>query len=201
MPSSSSVRCALLSSRMRIVAPSPRWVGRVVTRRSMRRLLDRDADPAVLRHPLLGDVELAHDLQPRDHRADHPLRHVRRLLQHAVDAEADPQLALFGLEVDVGGPLPHRLGEDAVDELDHRRVLGAGLHVADRGRASRPRPPAVLLDDRLGGGALQGAEPASSASTSASAATAMRQSSPVAIWMSSTASTLAGSAAATSSVC
>ena len=60
-------------------------------------------------------------------RADHPLRHVGRLLQHAVDAEADPQLPLFGLEVDVGGPLPHRLAEDAVDELDHRRVLGAGL--------------------------------------------------------------------------
>ena len=133
MPRSSSVRWALLSSRMRIVAPSPRWVGRVVTRRSIAALLDGDADAAVLGNPLLGDVELAHDLQPRDHRADHPLRHVRGFLQHAVDAEADPQLALFGLEVDVGGALPHRLGEDAVDELDHRRVLGAGLHVADRG--------------------------------------------------------------------
>ena len=37
MPRSSSERWALLSSRMRIVAPSPRWVGSVVTRRSMRR--------------------------------------------------------------------------------------------------------------------------------------------------------------------
>ena len=57
------------------------------------------------------------------------LRHVRGLAQHAVDPEADPHLALVGLEVDVGGPLPHRLAEDAVDELDHRRVLGADLHV------------------------------------------------------------------------
>ncbi len=37
MPRSSSERWALPSSRMRIVAPSPREVGRVVTRRSMRR--------------------------------------------------------------------------------------------------------------------------------------------------------------------
>ena len=96
-------------------------------------VLDRDADAAVLGDPLLGDVELAHDLQARDHRADHPLRDVRGLLQHAVDPEADPHLALFGLEVDVGGALGHGLGEDAVDELDHRRVLGARLHVADLG--------------------------------------------------------------------
>ena len=34
MPSSSSVRSACSLSRMRIVAPSPRWVGRVVIRRS-----------------------------------------------------------------------------------------------------------------------------------------------------------------------
>jgi len=135
---------------MRIVAPSPREVGRVVTRRS--------------RNALLGDVELAHDLQPRDHGADHSLRHVRGLLQHAVDTEADPQLTFFGLEVNIGGPLPHRLGEDAVDELDHRRVLGTRLHRADFGEASFPDlfdlvEPMLLLDDRLGGGALQRAEP------------------------------------------
>ncbi len=35
MPSWSSERSALSLSRMRIVAPSPRWVGKVVTRRSI----------------------------------------------------------------------------------------------------------------------------------------------------------------------
>ena len=66
--------------------------------------------------------------------------------------------------MDVGGALPHRLGEDAVDELDHRRVLGAGLHRADLGEAAvflflDLLDPVLLLDDRVGGGALQGAQP------------------------------------------
>ena len=121
-------------------------------------VLDRDADPAVLRDPLLGDVEVAHDLHPRDDRVDHPLRHMRRLAQHAVDAEPDPHLPLVWLEVDVGGTLPHGLAEDAVDELDHRRVFGADLDVADLGELL------VLglfpLDDRLADRALQRVEAA-----------------------------------------
>ena len=121
-------------------------------------LLDRDADPAVLRHPLLGDVEVAHDLHPRDDRVDHPLRHVGRLAQHAVDPEADPHLPLAGLEVDVGGALPHRLAEDAVDELDHRRVFGADFHVGDLGQLVLGLR--LALGDRLADRALQRVEAA-----------------------------------------
>ena len=122
-------------------------------------VLDRDADPAVLRHPLLGDVEVAHDLDARDDRGDHPLRHVRGLAQDAVDAEADAHLVLAGLEVDVGGALPHRLAEDAVDELDHRRVLGADFHVGDLGQLAL-FGLGLALGDRLADGALQRVEAA-----------------------------------------
>ena len=83
---------------------------------------------------------------------------MRRLAEHAVDAEADPHLVLVGLEVDVGGALADRLAEDAVDELDHRRVLGADLHVADLGELVLASSSSV--DDRLGDGALQRVEAA-----------------------------------------
>ena len=56
---------------------------------------------AVLRHALLGDVEVGHDLHARDHAGDHSVRDRGRLAQHAVHPEAHPHLAALGLEVDV----------------------------------------------------------------------------------------------------
>ena len=106
------------------MAPSPRWVGRVVMRRSIRRSSTLTLDSTVLGKALLGDVQVAHDLDPRDDPGDHPLRDARRLVQHAVDPEAHAHVALVGLEVDVGGALGDRLAEDAVDELDDGGVLG-----------------------------------------------------------------------------
>ncbi len=55
------------------------------------------------------------------------------LAEHAVDPEAHAHLATVGLEVDVGGAILHRLGDDRVHELDHRRVLGGLADVGDRG--------------------------------------------------------------------
>ena len=83
---------------------------------------------------------------------------MRGLAQHPVDAEADPHLPLAGLEVDVGGALPHRLAEDAVDELDHRRVLGAHFHVGDLGQLVLGLGLAFV--DRLADRALQRVEAA-----------------------------------------
>ena len=45
------------------------------------------------------------------------------LVQHAVDAEPDPQVVLGRLDVDVGRAVLDRLGDEQVDELDDRRVL------------------------------------------------------------------------------
>ena len=103
----------------------------------------------------------AHDLDPGYHGADHPFRDFRRLAEDAVDAEADPHFAFVGLEVDVGCALGDRLAEDAVDELDHRRVLGIDLHVADLcQRLVFFGSGFVLLGDRLADGALERVEPA-----------------------------------------
>jgi hypothetical protein len=45
------------------------------------------------------------------------------LLQHAVDAVADADVLLVALEVDVRRSFLHRVGEDAVDQLHHRRLV------------------------------------------------------------------------------
>ena len=65
------------------------------------------------------------------------------VLQHAVDAEAHAHLAAVGLEVDVGGALLDGLGDDLVDELDDRRVVGGLAQVDDLGG-----PGLLLLLDR-----------------------------------------------------
>ena len=65
-----------------------------------------------------------------------------RLGEHAVDAVADDELAGDGLEVDVGGAELDGLGDDRVDELDDRRVVGGLAQVDDLG--------AVVVVDRLG---------------------------------------------------
>ena len=58
---------------------------------------------------------------------------VAESLEHAVDAEADAQLAALGREVDVGRALLDGLGDDAVDELDDRGVVGGLAEVDDLG--------------------------------------------------------------------
>ena len=103
---------------------------------------------------------------------------------------------LAGLEVDVGGALVRRLAEDRVDELDDRRVVGRLAQLGDLAELVLR----LVLVDGLGDGALERVEALISASMSSAAATAILQLRPVIIWMSSMASTFAGSAIATSRV-
>jgi hypothetical protein len=116
---------------MRITTFSPYTVGRVETRRSICLPLTVTADAPVLRDPALGDVDVGHDLQrlmtpglDRAGRAHH-------LVEHAVDAVADPQVLLARLDVDVGRAVRDRLRDEQVDELDDRRVLGDRLEVVE----------------------------------------------------------------------
>ena len=86
----------------------------------------RERDAAVLRRARLGDVHLRHDLDAHRHRRPVGLVQAADLAQHAVDAVADAQEVLLGLEVDVGGAALHRVGEQRVDQAHHRlRVLVA----------------------------------------------------------------------------
>ena len=55
------------------------------------------------------------------------------LAEHAVDAVADGEVAVDGLEVDVGGALLDALADERVDELDDRRVVGRVAQVDDLG--------------------------------------------------------------------
>ena len=88
-------------------------------------------EPAVLRHPPLGDVELGQNFDARGERRLHLERRPHDLEQGAVDAVAHPDLVLERLDVNVAGAPAHRVGQQAVDQLDHRRVvdlrLGGGL--------------------------------------------------------------------------
>ena len=54
---------------------------------------------------------------------------LHHLVEHAVDAEADAELLLVGLDVDVGGPLLDGVEQDQVHQLDDRRLGGAVLEV------------------------------------------------------------------------
>ena len=92
-----------------------------------------DREPAVLREAPLGDVHVAHDLQSGDDRRLHLLGCRRHLLQHAVDAEADADIALARLDVDVRCVVRDRLVEQQVDVPHERRVRRRG----DRARGCR----------------------------------------------------------------
>ena len=94
--------------------------------------LDLERDAAVLRDPALGDVEVGEDLDARGDGRDGADRDGRGLLEHAVDAVADPHLVLLGLEVDVGGAALDGLLDHPVHELDDRRVLAADAEVDRR---------------------------------------------------------------------
>ena len=109
--------------------------------------VDGQADAAVLRACGARRCRGRHDLHAADDAGDHAPRHVRRLDEHAVDAEAHAQLGAVGLEVDVGGALLDGLGDDLVDELDDRRVVGGLAQVDDLARARRPRPRRGRRDD------------------------------------------------------
>jgi hypothetical protein len=84
-------------------------------------------DAAVLRQATLGDVEVRHHLEPRGDRVLQPQRRLHDLVEHAVDAEADPEHLLVGLDVDVACPLADRVGQQRVHQPHDGRFLGGAL--------------------------------------------------------------------------
>ena len=100
-----------------------------------------------------------------------------------------------GLEVDVRGAVLDGLGDDRVDELDDRRVVGGLADLGDHARASSLRPPARPRRPRRRGGSCARSAPRCPPRE----ATTGRTSWPVISLRSSSASTFDGSAIATSS--
>ena len=87
----------------------------------------RELDPAVLREPLLGDVHPAHDLDPGDDGGEGGLGRGHHIALSAVEPEANADVALGGLDVDVAATELDRLGDEGVDELNDGDVVGLGL--------------------------------------------------------------------------
>ncbi len=83
-----------------------------------------EIDAAILRHAALGDVEIGHDLDARNHAGlQHlDLRRHGHFVQHAVDAVADAQVVLQRLDVNIGRAFVERRAHDLVDEADHGRL-------------------------------------------------------------------------------
>ena len=95
---------------------------------------DLDLDAAILRQAALGDVQLGHQLQARN---DGGLQLARRRLlveQHAIHAEADAELFLERLDVDVAGALLDGVGDHGVHQADDRRFAGHVAQVFEIGR-------------------------------------------------------------------
>ncbi len=127
---------------------------------------DGQLDPAVLRQPALGDVEVRHDLDPRRDRRGQVARRRHQLVEHAVHPIPHLVLVLERLEVDVRRLVLDRQQQHHVQELADRRGLG---HLLDRLEVDRVlvavrelREPLVvldLLDDVLDRLLLAGVEP------------------------------------------
>ena len=85
-------------------------------------------EAAVLRHALLGDVELRHDLDARDDRAVEALvDRPHRRLQHAVDPVLHVHRVVLRLDVDVAGAALDGGVDRRVDQADDRARIGREL--------------------------------------------------------------------------
>ena len=129
-----------------------------------------ELEAPVLRHALLGDVELGHHLDARDDRRVVPL--VDRPhggLQHAVDPVLHVHRVVLGLDVDVArapldGRVDHRVDQPddragiAREPFDGQPLLGAVLLLAQQlhlealgGLLEHALAALALLEDRLDG--------------------------------------------------
>ncbi len=83
----------------------------------------RQGDASVLRLALLGDVQPRHDLDARHQQRRHARVQAQRLAQHPVHPHPHQQARLIAFQMDVRGADARRLGDDAVDQADDRRVV------------------------------------------------------------------------------
>ena len=100
---------------------------------------------AILRQAFFGDVELRHDLDARDDRRMQGARRLDQVAQRAVDAQAHHRAGFEWLDMDVGGAVAQRLGEQCIDQTDQRRVVLAVEQVFHpRDLLQQPRQIQVL---------------------------------------------------------
>jgi hypothetical protein len=113
--------------------------------------VDLDLELAVLRAPLLRDVQAAHDLEAGDQGGVDRAVEGMGLPQQTIRAITHPALALERLDVDVRDLLDHRLVQDHVDGLDDLVVL-VGVEVEVEvvlGLSQLDVPLVVLVEQAL----------------------------------------------------
>jgi hypothetical protein len=123
----------LLLSSSRSTAFSPQIVA-----------VDCDFELAVLSTSALDDVHVSHDLDPADQRLRDRRRQGRRVVERAINSEADPDSRVLRFDVDIGGALADGLGDDPLHDLHDRRVV---VELFDSRRGSE-------LERRLGADGL-----------------------------------------------
>ena len=96
---------------------------------------DGQLDAAVLRQAALGDVEVGHHLDAGGDGERQVPRRRNHFEQHAVGLDADAELVLERLEVQVAGVVLDRQQQHHVQQLADRGAVGQGLDV---GQVDRP---------------------------------------------------------------
>ncbi len=94
-----------------------------------RAAVQRQGHAAVLRRARLGDVHPGQHFEPHQDAGPVGLVQAADLFEHAVDAVADAQEGVLGLEVDVGGFALHRVGQQRADQPHHRLGVFLGVGV------------------------------------------------------------------------
>ena len=90
------------------------------------------ADAAILRQALFGNVQTGHDLDARSHRRVQAAMRAGDVAQHTVAAQAHDGGGFIRFDVNVGGAFAHGLREQGVNHADDGRVVLGFQQVFDR---------------------------------------------------------------------
>jgi hypothetical protein len=136
-------------SRIRSTTRSPGAAGERRDAHVDQLAAERQPDAPVLRQPPLGNVKPRHHLDAAHHHRRDVRRQPQRLLQHAVLAHPHDQAGLVRLDVDVADALPCRIGDQAVDQANGRRVVGRVEQILRRQILGQM--PQILADAEIAG--------------------------------------------------
>ena len=91
-----------------------------------RALFQPQLETAVLRYPLLRNVQFAHHFQSADDRLVMPLvDRLHRLVEDAVDPILDDHITLTSLDVNIAGSPLNGIEHRGIDQLDDRAGIGS----------------------------------------------------------------------------
>ena len=87
-------------------------------------VVDLELEPPVQRQAPFGDIHVGQDLDAGHDGRVEPLGRRGDFAQEPVDPQPDRDVVLPRLEMDVAGPVAHRLHQHQVHEPHHRRIVG-----------------------------------------------------------------------------